>query len=71
MWKYRQFLLLPAALLPPLGTLLAALCELLVPRHTLDIHMKYSFVPQTEAPYKMDRTSPDIDWTASEPQKVP
>ena len=41
----------------------------LVPRHTLDISMKYSFVPQTEAPYKMDRYSP-VDWSASEPEKV-
>ena len=31
--------------------------------------MKYSFVPQTEAPYKMDRYSP-VDWSASEPEKV-
>ena len=41
----------------------------LVPRHTLDISMKYSYVPQTEAPYKMDRYSP-VDWSASEPEKV-
>ena len=41
----------------------------IVPRHTLDVCMKYSYVPQTEAPYKLDRTSPDIDW-AEEPQKV-
>ena len=31
--------------------------------------MKYSYVPQTEAPYKLDRSYPDIDW-AEEPQKV-
>ena len=31
--------------------------------------MKYSYVPQTEAPYKMDRYSP-VDWSASEPEKV-
>ena len=41
----------------------------LVPRHQLDISMKYSYVPQTEAPYKMDRYSP-VDWSASEPEKV-
>ena len=45
------------------------LSQSLVPRHTLDISMKYSFVPQTEAPYKMDRYSP-VDWSASEPEKV-
>ena len=43
--------------------------QLVVPRHTLDISMKYSYVPQTEAPYKMDRYSP-VDWSASEPEKV-
>ena len=32
--------------------------------------MKYSYVPQTEAPYKLDRTSPEIDWNVSEPEKV-
>ena len=32
--------------------------------------MKYSYVPQTEAPYKLDRTSPDVDWTICEPEKV-
>ena len=43
---------------------------MLVPRHTLDITMKYSYVPQTEAPYKLDRSSPEIDWNVSEPEKV-
>ena len=43
----------------------------MVPRHTLDISMKYSYVPQTDnTPYKLDRTSPEIDWTVSEPEKV-
>ena len=46
------------------------LFQLVVPRHTLDISMKYSYVPQTEAPYKLDRTSPDVDWSISEPEKV-
>ena len=40
-----------------------------MPRHTLDVCMKYSYVPQTEAPYKLDKSYPDIDW-AEEPQKV-
>ena len=45
--------------------------QLVVPRHTLDISMKYSYVPQTDnTPYKLDRTSPEIDWTVSEPEKV-
>ena len=48
---------------------LKPISQSLVPRHTLDISMKYSYVPQTEAPYKMDRYSP-VDWSASEPEKV-
>ena len=51
-------------------TLTFIVCQLIVPRHTLDITMKYSYVPQTDAPYKLDRTSPDIDWSVSEPEKV-
>ena len=69
MWKYKDVIMVPCILFPPLGTLLAAVCELIVARHTLDITMKYSYVPQTEAPYKMDRYSP-VDWSASEPEKV-
>lgn len=70
MWKYKDIILLPCVLFPPLGTVLAAVCELMVARHSLDITMKYSYVPQTDAPYKLDRTSPDIDWSVSEPEKV-
>jgi len=69
-WKYRDAIQIPCVLFPPLGTLLATVIELVVPRHTLDISMKYSYVPQTEAPYKLDRTSPDVDWTICEPEKV-
>ena len=43
--------------------------QYMVPRHTLDICMKYSYVPQTEAPYKLDKSIPEIDWT-EEPQRV-
>ena len=37
-------------------------------RHSLDISIKYSFVPQTDPPYQLDKSVPDIDF--SEPQKV-
>jgi len=69
MWKHKDILMIPSVIFPTLGTILAAVFESIVPRHTLDVCMKYSYVPQTEAPYKLDRTSPDIDW-AEEPQKV-
>ena len=46
-----------------------SLYQSIVPRHTLDVCMKYSHVPQTEAPYKLDRAEQEIDW-AEEPQKV-
>merc|ERR1719410_359243 len=32
--------------------------------------MKYRYSPQPEATFKLDRTSPEIDWTVSEPEKV-
>ena len=84
MWKYKDVIMLPCILFPPLGTVLAAVCEvspssllslsflsqLIVPRHTLDITIKYSYVPQTDLTYKLDRTSPEIDWSVSEPEKV-
>ena len=63
MWKYKDVLLVPSILFPPLGTVLAGVCELVVARHTLDITMKYSYVPQTDAPYK-------LDWSVCEPEKV-
>ena len=63
MWKYKDVIMVPCILFPPLGTLLAAVCELIVARHTLDITMKYSYVPQTDAPYK-------LDWSVCEPEKV-
>ena len=44
--------------------------KFIVPRHTLDITIKYSYIHQTAAPYKLDSTSPEIDWSVSEPEKV-
>ena len=44
MWKYKDVLMVPCILFPPLGTLLAAVCELVVARHTLDITMKYRYI---------------------------
>ena len=41
MWKYKDVIMVPCILFPPLGTVLAAVCELVVARHTLDITMKY------------------------------
>jgi len=55
-------------MLPPLGTCFSLIFETMVPRHSLDISIKYSYVPQTEAPYQLDKTVPDIDF--EEPQKV-
>lgn len=67
-WKYKKSLSVPLILLPPLGTCFTVIFESLVPRHNLDISIKYSYVPQTEAPYQLDKTVPDIDF--EEPQKV-
>jgi len=69
MWKHKDILMIPSVIFPILGTILAAVVESIVPRHTLDVCMKYSHVPQTEAPYKLDRAEQEIDW-AEEPQKV-
>ena len=38
------------------------------PRHNLDLNIKYSFVPQTDPPYELDKSVPEIDF--SEPHKV-
>jgi len=67
-WKYKKTLSVPLIMLPPLGTCFSVIFETMVPRHTLDISIKYSYVPQTEAPYQLDKTVPDIDF--EEPQKV-
>jgi hypothetical protein len=37
-------------------------------RHNLDLNIKYSFVPQTDPPYELDKSVPEIDF--SEPHKV-
>ena len=37
-------------------------------RHNLDITVKYSFVPQTDPPYQLDKSTPEIDF--AEPHMV-
>ncbi|XP_023321581.1 uncharacterized protein LOC111696256 [Eurytemora carolleeae] len=68
MWKQRHFLQVISTIFPPLGIFFNYLLEDGSQRHNLDITIKYSFVPQTDPPYQLDKSVPDIDF--SEPQKI-
>jgi len=68
MWKYKEVVMVISTLVPPLGLFFQYLLERSSQRHSLDLSIKYSFVPQTDPPYQLDKTVQDIDF--AEPQKV-
>jgi len=68
MWKYKSIILIPATLCPVIGTLLKA-AEDYVPRHSMNIRMKFNYMPKAEVMYTKDRVSKEMVWE-EEIQKV-
>eukprot|EP00090_Calanus_glacialis_P019547 TRINITY_DN30007_c0_g1_i1.p1 TRINITY_DN30007_c0_g1~~TRINITY_DN30007_c0_g1_i1.p1 ORF type:complete len:183 (-),score=39.69 TRINITY_DN30007_c0_g1_i1:63-611(-) len=68
MWKYKSIILLPATLCPVIGTLLNA-AEDYVSRHSMNIRMKYIYMPKAEVMYTKDMVRKEVVWE-EEIQKI-